>query len=271
MRSSTSIFAALISQVGCSYAQAIVNGQIFTPGIAIVNAPQPNTPLGGGKSRKPYTCTHSLTSLDTLHISLDVSANGKLQLPPYPSNLLSAIHNITIFLSSYETGRNLTVTNGTATENNSTLGDVMLQEQGSTVKHINWIWPDCLVGNGPPANKDSDRGLYNVGWFPEWFDKHADFVKISIRQNFRLNGTEQYTIFDLPIQVTNSISESANRSSCDSLSNPLLDWNEVKTSASNFTMVPGSPIEAKGGGAVLSAWKPCAVSVLLVVGSMFAL
>lgn len=30
-------------------AQQIVNGQIFTPGIAIVDAPQPNTPLGGGE------------------------------------------------------------------------------------------------------------------------------------------------------------------------------------------------------------------------------
>lgn len=29
--------------------QEIVNGQIYTPGIAIVDAPQPNTPLGGGK------------------------------------------------------------------------------------------------------------------------------------------------------------------------------------------------------------------------------
>lgn len=27
----------------------IINGQIFTPGLAIVDAPQPNTPLGGGK------------------------------------------------------------------------------------------------------------------------------------------------------------------------------------------------------------------------------
>jgi len=31
-------------------AQQIVSGQIYTPGIAIVDAPQPNTHLGGGKS-----------------------------------------------------------------------------------------------------------------------------------------------------------------------------------------------------------------------------
>jgi len=29
-------------------AQDIINGQIFTPGIVIVDAPQPNTPMGGG-------------------------------------------------------------------------------------------------------------------------------------------------------------------------------------------------------------------------------
>jgi hypothetical protein len=34
---------------GWSKAQAIVNGQIYTPGIVLVDAPQPNTPLGGGE------------------------------------------------------------------------------------------------------------------------------------------------------------------------------------------------------------------------------
>lgn len=72
------------------------------------------------------------------------------------------------------------------------------------------------------------------------------FEQISIRQNFRLNGTEQYTIFDLPIQITNSISASANSSSCDRLDNALLDWEEIKATASNFTMVPGSAIDVKG-------------------------
>lgn len=41
-------------------AQQIVNGQIYTPGIAIVDAPQPNTPLGGGKySPIPASGLHS--------------------------------------------------------------------------------------------------------------------------------------------------------------------------------------------------------------------
>ena len=103
-----------------------------------------------------------LTLSDTLHISLDVTSNGQLQLPPYPSDSPSGIYNITIFLSSYDTGRNFTVTNGTATEGDASLGDIMLQEEGSTVKHVNWVWPDCLVGDGAPNDSDSARGIYNV-------------------------------------------------------------------------------------------------------------
>ena len=38
----------LVSQtLGLNF--TIANGQIFTPGFAILDAPQPGTPLGGGK------------------------------------------------------------------------------------------------------------------------------------------------------------------------------------------------------------------------------
>jgi hypothetical protein len=98
-----------------------------------------------------------------LQVALDVSSDGQLQLPPYPSNPTSAIWNITIFLSSYVTGWNFTISNGTASSGNASLGEIMAQEPGSTVKHVNWVWPDCLVGNGPPGdNTSSARGLYNV-------------------------------------------------------------------------------------------------------------
>ncbi|KAJ1331522.1 hypothetical protein MN608_04981 [Microdochium nivale] len=181
----------------------IHNGQIFTPGLAVLNAPQPGTPLGGR----------------LLEVALDVSANGKLQLPPYPESSPSRFNNITIFLQSYVTGRNLTVTNGTASVDNSSLGDIMLSEPGSTVKHVKWIWPECLVGDGQPGSPDSDRGQYNI----------------SIRQNFLLNGNPHYTIFNVPILVTNSIQSITDgssgplaeegaprgRPSCDALDNPL--------------------------------------------------
>ncbi|KFZ24365.1 hypothetical protein V502_01159 [Pseudogymnoascus sp. VKM F-4520 (FW-2644)] len=182
----------------------IINGQIFTPGLAIVDAPQPNTPLGG----------------EILQVAIDVSGNGKLGLPPYEDSAPSQLHAITIFLTSYTTGLNLTIANGTAlpaTSSNSEDGVVMTQEPGSTVKHVNWLWPACLVGDGQHktsglvSDGGSARGAYNV----------------SIHQSFRLNDTEYYTVFNLPIAVTNRISESANQSSCESLANPLVGWEKV--------------------------------------------
>jgi len=64
---------------------------------------------------------------------------------------------------------------------------------------------DCAVGDGGSSDS-TRRGDYNI----------------TIQQNFRLNGTDFFTIFDLPISVTNSISEDSNRPSCDELNNPLL-------------------------------------------------
>ncbi|KAF9761569.1 hypothetical protein IL306_003774 [Fusarium sp. DS 682] len=110
----------------------------------------------------------------------------------------------------------------------------MAQEPGSTVKHINWMWPGCLVGDGKPEG-DSDRGVYNI----------------SIRQNFRLNGDDHYTIFDIPINVTNSIPEDDDRPSCDELSNEMLSPEEIDAEAANKVGVlfaPGDSTELDASG-----------------------
>ncbi|KAI6093736.1 hypothetical protein F4821DRAFT_221379 [Hypoxylon rubiginosum] len=190
----------------------IFNGQIFTPGFAILDAPQPGTPLGG----------------DTIEVALDVTANGKLQLPPYGDDSPSRINNITIFLYSYDTGRNFTITNGTASTNDVTLGDIMQSESGSTVKHVKWTWPTCLIGDGKPDSADSDRGAYNI----------------SIRQNFRLNGEDHYTIFDVPISVTNKIEFTGGNPPCDSVNNPLLTPEEVDAESANSVGVLFAPGDA---------------------------
>jgi len=178
-------------------------------------------------------------------VALDVSGDGHLQLPPYPDNAPTEIYNITMFMYSYITGLNFTITNGTATAGNVSLGDIMEQEPSSTVKHVNWVWPDCLVGNGKPENGSSARGLYNI----------------SIHQNFRLNNTNYYTIFDLPIEVTNSIPAQSDRPSCSVLENDLLQWSEMNATATTIppslypwangnteqTSVP-TPTQGIGGG-----------------------
>lgn len=198
------IFRALAAQ-----SFTIANGQIFTPGFAVLDAPQPGTPLGG----------------DQIEVALDVSANGKLMLPPFSRDSPSQIFNITIFLYSYDTGRNFTITNGTATVGNISLGDIMFQEPGSTVKHVKWNWPDCLVGDGQPKTTNSDRGVYNI----------------SIRQNFRLNNEDHYTIFDVPISVTNKIPFTGNNPPCDDLNNPLLTPEEINATAANSVGILFAP------------------------------
>src|SRR5687767_1300626 len=168
MAISTSLLALAMATLvprSAAWNFTIHNGQIFTPGFAILNSPQPETPMGGGElaAIASISCETVLTvNTDDLHISLDVTANGKLPLADFDEDDPSQIFNITVFLYSYRTERNFTITNGTASANNASYGNIMRQQPGSTVKHINWAWPDCLTGDGQPDSDDSDRGTYNV-------------------------------------------------------------------------------------------------------------
>ncbi|RBR20806.1 uncharacterized protein FIESC28_05159 [Fusarium coffeatum] len=199
----------------------ISNGQIFTPGFVVLDAPQPYTPLGG----------------DTLHVAIDVTANGKLPLSQNDGDddTDNQIFSIEMFLYSYTTGRNFTISNGTASASNASLGEIMAQEPGSTVKHVNWI---------------------------------------SIRQRFRYQGDDYYTIFDVPISVNNSIPESDDRPSCDQLSNELLSPEDIDVEGANEVGVlfaPGDATELDingGEGSAGSVFGPKTV-VYAVSLSMF--
>ncbi|KAF2029910.1 hypothetical protein EK21DRAFT_66693 [Setomelanomma holmii] len=202
----------------------IVNGRIFTPGLGIILAPQPFTPMGG----------------DFLQIALDVSGDGKLPVPPRStSDPLTQVNNFTLFLTSTILQKNFTISN--ITTSTPPFADITQQELGQTVKHINFEWPDCLVGDGQDT-QGTLRGEYNI----------------SIHQNYRLNGDDRYTIFNLPISVTNSISRfpgagqlqtkpnpgplSANggRVSCASIENPMMNFSALVASVNN---PPGQPIQ----------------------------
>ncbi|KAJ5087710.1 hypothetical protein N7456_011326 [Penicillium angulare] len=185
----------------------IVNGQIYTPGLAIVDAPQPYTPLGG----------------DTLQVAIDVSGNGQLPWPPstQSDNAATLFHNITLFLTSESQSHNFTLSNGTVPPGNSSgyVGPVLDLEPSSTVKHVNWVWPKCFVGNGDSSDGTA-RGAYNI----------------SMHQSFRWNDTDYYTVFNLPISVTNSISQSSDRVDCALLENEMV---EAKNDGSET--LPGQP------------------------------
>lgn len=167
-----------------------------------------------------------------------------------------------MFMYSYDTGRNFTISNGTVT--NFTYGPIMEQEPGSTVKHVKWTWPSCLAGDGQPKTADSPRGIYNI----------------SIRQNFRMNNTDYYTIFDLPISVTNSIDNSTDRPDCDALSNPLLTPGQINATGADrvgILFAPGNSqvvqvklnqTDTSGqglGGARALSWKSGAQSIFALV------
>jgi hypothetical protein len=136
--------------------------------------------------------------------------------------------------------KNFTISN--ITTSTPPFADIMNQESGQTVKHINFEWPQCLVGNGNDEEGTTARGDYNI----------------SIHQNYRLNGVDRYTIFNLPISVTNSISQfpgagqlttkpapgplSANggRMDCAMISNALVDFQTQVNSVNN---PPGQPMQ----------------------------
>jgi len=107
------------------------------------------------------------------------------------------------------------------------------------------------VGNGANNGSTSNaRGSYNI----------------SIHQSFRLNGSNYYTIFDLPISVTNAIpaapqssdaSSDANigpfgangaRIACAALENPVLDYQSQLDSTHTPAVQPylGGPVSIAG-------------------------
>jgi hypothetical protein len=177
---------------------------------------------------------------DFLHIALDVSGDGALPVPPRNiADPLTQVFNFTLFLTSTTTEKNFTISN--ITTSTPPFANIMDQESGQTVKHINFEWPECLVGDGND-NEGTARGDYNI----------------SIHQNYRLNGVDRYTIFNLPISVTNSISRfpgagqlstkpvpgplSANggRMPCAAIENPLVDFQTQVESVNN---PPGQPMQ----------------------------
>lgn len=69
-------------------------------------------------------------------------------------------------------------------------------------------------------------------------------AQISLRQNFQLNGVSHYTIFDLPISVTNRIDPGLDRPLCDELNNPLLDEDRIDARSANSVGVLFAPGDA---------------------------
>jgi hypothetical protein len=87
---------------------------------------------------------------DYLQVALDVSGDGHLPWPPQfatnNSNIETGFYNITIFLYSYEQNTNFTITNNTNATGGPPISNILYQESGSTVKHVNWL---CMPPSTP--------------------------------------------------------------------------------------------------------------------------
>jgi hypothetical protein len=112
----------------CANGQTYINGQTFTDGLVVIDAPSPGSP---GHAGSPIS------------IALEMTGNGKISLDDANPNSTDSTHYslLEIYLVSSDTvtNLNLTVSYGTG---------LLTQEPGSTVKHLNWNVPTCVpAGN----------------------------------------------------------------------------------------------------------------------------
>lgn len=106
--------------------QILINGQVYTNGLAIVDAPNPRSQFTAGQN---------------LPIALDLSGDGRLSQPAFlPNSTLNTMYqSLNLFLVSSETNLNVTVSEGS---------QYLTQEPGSTVKHLTYVISPC-VSAGP--------------------------------------------------------------------------------------------------------------------------
>ncbi|KIY72756.1 hypothetical protein CYLTODRAFT_485999 [Cylindrobasidium torrendii FP15055 ss-10] len=123
--------------LGACVVQCVLAGQGFTKGLAIIDAPSAGSPGHAGS---------------ILSVAVEVSGNGAM-----PTD--SAFKLLEVFLLSTESGINLTVASGA-----SLIGG----EEGSTVKHLNWVVPKCL-----------DPGNYNLTFYETSIIKGEEYFIIT--------------------------------------------------------------------------------------------
>ncbi|KAG6836810.1 hypothetical protein H0H93_002832 [Arthromyces matolae] len=114
-----------------SVGQILINGQIYTNGLSIIDSPALNTPFSVGS---------------TLPIAVDVSGDGQLASAAETpgSNLPTRFDLLEIYLVSSETDLNITVASGPG---------LLTNEQG-TVRHLSWTIPSCVT-----------KGNYNLTFY----------------------------------------------------------------------------------------------------------
>ncbi|GJE86017.1 hypothetical protein PsYK624_020970 [Phanerochaete sordida] len=196
-------------------AQVLQNGQVFTNGLAIFDAPAPDSTLHAGSS---------------MSIAIDVSGNGQLSRPSFST---AGFDSLNIYLVSTEANLNLTITNGT---------QFLLQEQGSTVKHLNWPIPTCI-----------QPGPYNI----------------TLYESSHLAGSQFFSITPVPVSIENNAPSGACSStnqlfaepqaSAPLPANPFLNANALSQSVALFA--PQQTASSSSVASSIAAPTPQAMTV----------
>jgi len=134
---------AVLSWTHFTCSQSLVNGQVFTNGLSIIDSPFPYSAFSSGSD---------------LPISVEVSGNGQLPASALipDSNLSTRYDGLEIYLLSSDTRVNFTV---------SAAQGFLVNETGS-VRHLNWQIPSCI----PP-------GPYNLTFYEDsHFDGQGYFI-----------------------------------------------------------------------------------------------
>lgn len=264
----------LLLAAGASALEFVVSGgQIFTPGLVVVDSPQPGTPLGGGEwngqlsGERPRKRTGVLTGEDRpsprrlgRHGERQVTAAAISRRQP-ESNLER--HHLSVQLQHRQefhgVERNLdgeqcisrpSHVPGAGCHGEARQLDVARLPSGRRAaedarQRSRSLQCEHRPGTHPHPSSRPTVEMLTIG-------------QISIRQNYRLNGVDHYTIFDLPISITNSIEPIAGRPRCDMLDNRMLAPEQINMPAANgigvlFAPGDGTVVQTKtrsgiGGG-----------------------
>jgi len=179
--------------LGVVHAQTLLNGQLFTNGLSIIDAPAPHSTYTAG---------------GVMAIAIDVSGDGKLPMADVTpgNNAATGYDNLNLFLVSAQTKLNISVTNGT---------NILTQESGSTVKHVNWNVPDCIT-----------PGAYNL----------------TVYEGSHIDNQNYYTITPIGLQINNP----SQSGQCSDGVNTLESQPQTSSPSSNSPWIQNSTSSGSG-------------------------
>ncbi|KAI5121333.1 hypothetical protein M0805_003800 [Coniferiporia weirii] len=220
------------------------NGQFFTRGLAISDAPAPGSTQHAGSS---------------LVIAIDLSGDGKIAQTSFipGSSASTRYDSLELYLVSSQTRSNFTVSNNTT---------LLTQEPGSTVKHLNWPIPPCVA-----------PGVYNLTFYESAHINNEAFFSIT-SLNVTVDNANESSDSSQCNDISNQLQIQPQADTAPSI-NPYLDPNSGVTipslsggsAAHTITLgESGFPTQwtiEPSGSSVTSATEPITTVTLVVISS----